>query len=419
MNALIIHPMDYDLVVLGGGLSYTGLEILKNKGLKLALVEKDPDHLGGVCLHEGCVPTKLYLAEAQKLLYFKTSRLFEGEVKHIDLKRLKAYKEELSEELRKGILSLLKGADILYGYGELVEPNLVDVEGKKISGRYVWINTGKRQERPPEGYITTDQVFELEDVPDSVLIEGDDPIGYEFACFFNALGSQVFLNLDADLSFMHPSLKIRFEKMLKESGIKIKEKKDDASLKIYAKRRIPNSDCLKVDISKDKYGHVLVDKGYETSLKDHFAIGDVNGLCELAHASRLQAISVAKRLSEGRGFYIPPHKIPYVLYTIPMAYAKVGFTKKDLQETGVEYTEKGITLRPFAVGSMYSAQEASAYLYFDKKGFFLGGEVLFPFAWEVIGFLTSSLFGEFDINLLKRIPLPHPTLVEILNIRLL
>ncbi|MCX8026215.1 MAG: dihydrolipoyl dehydrogenase, partial [Thermanaerothrix sp.] len=58
---------DYDVIILGGGLAYIGAEVLKNAGLKVAIVEREASHLGGVCLHEGCIPTKLYLFEARKV----------------------------------------------------------------------------------------------------------------------------------------------------------------------------------------------------------------------------------------------------------------------------------------------------------------------------------------------------------------
>jgi len=90
--------MDYDVILLGGGLAYTGAELLRNAGLKVAIVEKDPSHLGGVCLHRGCVPTKLYLFEARKAHDLKNSSLLSIKEYDFDLKSLKEKKERLTKK---------------------------------------------------------------------------------------------------------------------------------------------------------------------------------------------------------------------------------------------------------------------------------------------------------------------------------
>jgi len=96
----------------------------------------------------------------------------------------------------------------------------------------------------------------------------------------------------------------------------------------------------------------------------------------------------------------------------------VGFTKKELEKKGVEFSEKSVSLRSFAVGSIYHTEEGMAFLYFDKKGFLLGAEVLSRDAGEVIGSLTVSLFSELNLDMLSRLCLPHPTLGEVLFMRI-
>ncbi|RMH03624.1 MAG: NAD(P)/FAD-dependent oxidoreductase, partial [Aquificota bacterium] len=186
----------------------------------------------------------------------------------------------------------------------------------------------------------------------------------------------------------------------------------------FLNKRAPNSTCVRLELARDKVGHLLVDRNYETTLPNHYAVGDINGLSETAHASRLQAISVAKRISEGKGFYTPPYKIPYVLYTLPLSYAKVGLTKKELEERKIEHKEVSVPFRPFAVGSIYQTEEGLINLYFDKKDFLLGAEVFCVNAQEVIASLTVSLFAELNRDIMSRIAIAHPTLSEVAFLRL-
>ncbi len=408
---------DYDVIVLGGGLAYVGVEVLRNAGLKVAVVEKDPNHLGGVCLHEGCVPTKLYLFEARKAFDLKSSALISTRDLSLNLKTLKEKKQRLTKALRDQIEKLLKGVDLIYGKGELVEPHVVEVEGRRISGRFIIINTGKSYPQKPNG----DDLLEIEELPQSIKLAGDDPILLEFACMYALMGVSVEAYFeDKSLDFMHPSLKGRLLKVLKELNILFKPLSEVPTDGVYwLKKRVPNSECIKVGLARDELGHILVDKSYETSLKDHYAVGDINGIVELAHASRLQSLSVALRLTKGQGFFTPKYKIPYVLYTQPLSYAKVGFTKRELEEKRVEHVEKSVSLRAFAVGSINHTEEGMAFLYFDKKGFLLGGEILSRDAGELISVLTVSLFSELNLDMLSRLCLPHPTLGETLFLRLL
>ncbi len=409
---------EYDVVILGGGLAYTGAELLRNAGLKVAIVEREEKSLGGVCLNRGCVPTKLYIKEAKTLYELKKSRLLQGDVS-TDIKGLRESKERLVNKLREDIKKLLRGVDLIFGYGELVEPYTVKVGEQTLKAKHIIINTGKRQQEPPEGFITTDELLDLDYIPESISILGDDPILYEFACMFSLFGSKVKLYA-REPDFMHPSIRTRFSRMLKDLGIDLhgEEEFKPSQVNLWAKKRLPNSECVKVDLAKDEAQHILVDNHYETSLKDHYAVGDVNGLCELAHASRIQALSVAKRIISNRGFYTPPHKIPYVLYTLPMSYAKVGLTKKELEERRLEYQELSTPLRPFAVGSIHHTEEGLITSYFDKKGFLVGAEVFCALAEEMISSVGVMFFSELDRDSLSKTPLPHPTLSEVINIRL-
>ncbi|MCS6998231.1 MAG: FAD-dependent oxidoreductase [Aquificaceae bacterium] len=406
---------DYDVLILGGGLAYAGAEFIRNSGLKVAIVERDMAHLGGVCLHEGCIPTKLYLFEARKLYDLRCSPLLSAETLKLNLKNLKDKKQKLTKFLRNQIENMLKGVDLIQGYGELVEPHVVDVEGKRISAKNLILNTGKNYPESPNG----NHLLELEELPQSLKLLGDDLLLLEFACMFALMGVKVEVFFEeASLELFHPSIKNRLIKSLKETGVVFSPADAPVEGAYYLRRRVPNSACIKVDVAKDELGHVVVDRNYETSLKNHYAVGDLNGIYETAHASRLQALSVAKRIVRGEGFYTPAYKVPYVLYTQPLSYARIGLSRKELEKRGMEFTEKGVSFRAFAVGSIYHTEEGMAFLYFDRKGFFIGAEVLSRDAGEIASALTVSLFSELNLDMLSKVCLPHPTLAEVPFMRL-
>ncbi len=408
---------EYDVVIIGGGLAYTGAYLLRNAGLKVAVVEKEEKNIGGVCLNKGCVPTKLYIKEAKTLYQAKHSKVASFNLQ-VNLKNLYAYKEELTARLRQDILKMLKGVDVYFGYGELIEPYTVKVDKEILKAKHVIINTGKRQAESQEGFLTSDDLLNLQEVPKSLSLKGNDPILYEFACMFSVFGSQVSIFTEGkDLDFMHPSIKSRFLKMIKALGVNEKKESEfeKSELNVLFEKRVPNSEAVKLqDIQKDKEGHIIVDENFETSLKNHYAVGDVNGLFELAHAARIQSLIVANRILGKEKLFVNFKNIPYVLYTLPMSYAKVGITHYELKSKVIQYQEKLISFRPYAIGSIQNTEDGLVILYFDKRNFLIGAEVLSAMAEEVIGSVTCMLNAELDLKFISQMVLPHPTVSEVL-----
>ncbi|NOX15745.1 MAG: NAD(P)/FAD-dependent oxidoreductase, partial [Epsilonproteobacteria bacterium] len=196
--------MKFDIVVIGGGPAGEKCSaILAKAGKKVCLVEKNENHIGGTCLNEGCIPAKLYLESVSylgKKKYLQSCGLSINDIS-FDMITLKAKKEELLEQIRKGALQGIKktGVEVVFGEAVFVNQNSIMVDGTQIQGDKFVIATGSIHRPHPllqidkKQIISSDEVFELEKIPNSILIVGGGAIGCEFATFFNSLGSNVHI----------------------------------------------------------------------------------------------------------------------------------------------------------------------------------------------------------------------------------
>jgi dihydrolipoamide dehydrogenase len=189
----------FDIVILGGGSGgYACALRAAELGLSVALVEKGK--LGGTCLHVGCIPTKalLHAAEvadsAREGEKFGVKTTFEA----VDMSGVNRYKEGVVSRLHKGLQGLVKAKSIEYveGEGRLAARNVVEVAGRRLTGRNVVLATGSYAKSLPgleiSGRImTSEQALELDFVPPRVVVLGGGVIGVEFASVFKSFGSEV------------------------------------------------------------------------------------------------------------------------------------------------------------------------------------------------------------------------------------
>ncbi|HFC03893.1 MAG TPA: NAD(P)/FAD-dependent oxidoreductase, partial [Nitratifractor salsuginis] len=195
---------DYDILFLGGGLNYAGAVVASKAGLKCALVEKNPAHLGGTCLHNGCIPSKMYLEAAETIRKAKKDH-FSGSIV-LEMATLDDEKEALLERATAAITKQCAKVDIVAGEGKLVAPHTVEVAGKKLTARYVILGTGSRPFIPEGieydgvGVITSDEVLNMRSLPEKIAVYGDGAIGLEMASFFASAG------VETELIWRHDTL---------------------------------------------------------------------------------------------------------------------------------------------------------------------------------------------------------------------
>ena len=422
----------YDVIIIGGGLGYAAAIVLSKAGKKVALIEKDLNHLGGTCLHNGCIPSKNLLHRAKTLLELKED-VFEGKAK-IELSKLQDKIQNIISSHTKGVTAQLKaaGVELIEGEGYVID-NGVEVNGKTLEAKNIIIATGSRPREPKEiefdykHIITSKEALQFKKVPKEISIYGSGAIGLEMASFFASIGTKV------NLIYRHETISRRFpetitqklEEQLKEIGVnlmpnspieKAYTKNNKAVMVINGKEitteyllvaagRIPNTDVVKTDKISVSKG-IDTDEYFETTMAGVYAVGDCNGKLLLAHAARAQALNVANTIL-GKKEKLILENIPKFIYTLPLSYASIGTLSSKIAEFPISYL--GIS------GSYPGDERGIVRIYADDEGFITGADVFAPNAEEIIGILSATLAGEMDIPTLDRAVFPHPTYSEAID----
>ncbi len=365
-----------DLLVIGGGPGgYHAAFRAASQGIHTTVVESDRS-LGGVCLHHGCIPSKMYLAMAETLHAAALGKAMGIEFgkPRLDVAAMRQWKQQVVSKLASGLDSLCKkhGVDKIQGKARFEGGKFVTIEGGEVSRvkfRRAIIATGSLPielrgiQIVAPGVLTSRTALELEAIPKTFLVIGGGYIGLELGQVYAAFGSKVTVvemtpgllpGLDRDL--VRPLLRRledTFEQICLETkvvgmkevdgGIKLRfeGKKPPKSKKfekvLVAVGRRPNSGDLHLDkagIEVDEYGFIKVDAGFGTTASRIYAIGDVIGNPMLAHKALHEGAVVADRLA-GKDAVFEPRAIPAVVFTDP-AIAWAGYTENEAKEQGLD-----------------------------------------------------------------------------------
>ncbi len=424
----------YDVIVIGGGLGYAAAIVLSKAGKKVALIEKNLEHLGGTCLHNGCIPSKNLLHRAKTLLELKEG-FFDGEVS-LNLKKLQNHISKIITSHTKAVKNqlLMAKVELIEDEGYVTDDGvLLKNQNKTLQAKYIIIADGSKP-RIPEGIeydgkriITSKEALELKNAPKEITIYGSGAIGLEMASFFSAIGTKVnLLYRHSNISKKFPQIITeKLEEQLKNIGVnlmpnsEIKEAKTEHSKVIcningkefstdyllVAAGRVPKTDIVQTDKIKIQKG-IVTDEYFQTTMPNVYAVGDCNGKLMLAHAARAQALNVANQIL-GKKEKLILENIPKFIYTLPLSYANIG-TK------GVKEAEFPINYLGIA-GSLYGDELGIVKIYADEENFITGADILAPNAEELIGIFSSALAAEVDIDTLKKAVFPHPTYSEAID----
>ncbi len=443
----------YDVLVLGGGPGgYTAAFRAADLGLTVCLVEKQ-DRLGGICLNEGCIPSKtlLHAAAAVEEAEHLTDYGVDFTKPTIDLDRLRQKKDSVIKQLTTGLAKLAEARKItrLVGKGVFTGSNALTVikssgEEQQVSFKNCIIATGSRPFMLPdvpqdERIWDSTNALALKTVPKRFLIIGGGIIGLEMAQVYSALGSKITIveMLDhiippADKDLIQPlflKLKKKYQIMTKtkvttikatETGIEVsfegakapKSAEYDALLVAVGRR--PNTEDLGLDklgVNVDDRGFIPVDQQQKTAVTHVYAIGDVVGNPMLAHKATHQA-KVAAEVIAGHNAFFEPMTIPSVAYTNP-EIAWMGLTEHEAKEQEIAY-EKG----KFPWGASGRALSAGAEngvtkVLFDKEnGRIIGAGICGMNAGELIQEAVLALEMGADAEDISKTIHAHPTLAE-------
>jgi dihydrolipoamide dehydrogenase len=438
----------FDVIVIGAGPAGKRTSIkLANKGQNVAVIEKDK--VGGTCLNEGCIPAKLYLESASYLAKQKHFNNFGVHIENIsfNINELKEKKDEMLNMLRNGATSKIEKSKVtlIRGDASFVDENSIKVGDTTYKADKFVIATGSIHRPHPllklddKQIISSKEVFELENIPNSVLIVGGGAIGCEFATFFNSLGVNVHIAeftpqiVPAEDSDVAKTL----ERELKKKGIKIttdanvtsfNKKEKSVEITMQTKKgevtneyelilvsigRQPNTALLNLENAgvKSERGFIMVDENLLTTNPNIYAIGDVILTPALAHSAYNEASVVAYNLTNETKT-IPSKVIPFVTFCQPQV-ASVGKNEKTLKEEKVEYEVTKHFYKSSAKAKIKGDDSGFIKLISDKQsGKILGGAIVGHDATENIHQILLAIEAEMTKEEISKMVFAHPTLSE-------
>lgn len=354
----------FDIVVLGGGSGgYAAALRGAQLGLSVALIEADK--VGGTCLHKGCIPTKALLHAAELADNAREGAHFgvHTELTGIDMNGVNEYKDSVIGRLYKGLQGLIKSRKItvIEGYGKLVGPDTIEVNGQRVTGKHIVLGTGSYARSLPGleiggRVITSDQALKLDWVPKSAIILGGGVIGSEFASVWKSFGADVTIiealphlvpNEDEALSKaferafrkrgINFNLGVRFSGVTQnDDGVHVTledGKSFDADLLLVAVGRGPSTSGLGYEeqgLTLDR-GFVITNERLHTGVGNIYAVGDIVPGLQLAHRGFAQGIFVAEEIAGLNPAPIVESGIPRVTYSEPEV-ASVGLTEAKAKE---------------------------------------------------------------------------------------
>jgi dihydrolipoamide dehydrogenase len=422
-------------------LNYAGAIVAAKHGLKVALVETLLGQLGGSCLHKGCIPSKMFLHHANTIRQSKES-MFTGEIT-LDMPTLAAKKAKLIAAASKAVRAQCEDFELIEGRGKVIAPHQVEVAGKVYEAEHIVIGTGSSP-FIPEGIaydakkiITSNEVLELQKVPENIAIYGDGAIGLEMASFFVSLGVEVTLlsRGNGPLEHAHPRIQSALVKEFEKQGIthlinhcvlkaESTEKgvhilfdngtSGDYELMLVATGRKPNTDVIATEEIAVSRG-IETDDFFQTTLAKHYAVGDCNGKVQLAHAARAQALNVTMQILGKKPDKLNLDHVVKFIHTLPMSYATVGEHKQMLEKKGIAFKESIVKLNNFTGSAFHHAGSGMIIVYADKAGLILGAEILAPDAEELISPVSMALAGRMTASMAQQTIMAHPTFSEALE----
>jgi len=364
--------MEKDIVVIGGGPGgYVAAIHAAHLGANVAVVERDK--LGGTCLNRGCIPTKALVRSTEVLLEARRANALGIEVGNIKInfQKIMVRKSNIASQLVSGVEQLMKlnKISVYRGSGRILSPHLVKVNDEEIATRKIIIATGSESTLLPvpgldlPGVLTTDDVLELKELPESLVVIGGSYVGVEFASIFNVLGTRVTIVKRRPLRLepIDEEIGRRFAQTLPRQGIEVKIgaavkaiKKNGAVLKVVwdtpegeqgvegqmvlmATGRQPYTEGLKLSelgIKMDSRA-IVVNERLETNIDDVYAIGDVLGKNMLAHVASYEG-EVAVENALGRPRQVDYRAVPTCIFTQP-EIAGVGITEMEAKDSGIPY----------------------------------------------------------------------------------
>jgi mycothione reductase len=442
----------YDAIVIGSGCGAIIADEATAHGKKTALIDKGP-LVGGTCLNWGCIPSKMLISVADRIMDIRESRKLgvKADITAIDfpaiMDRMRHSRQESQEHIREGI-SGNGNLDFYEGEGRFTDNYTLEVNGEKIKGESIFIASGSRTVVPPikgmdtVDYLTSDSVLELKERPESLIIIGGGYIAVEYGHFFAAMGTKVTILEMADRLVLseEPEIAALLERKLKErmvvhtgaavqsvektrDGVKVTtQNKKTGKLHPYIAQHVmlavgrrSNADLLQVEntgVDLDERGFIRVNEHMRTNRENIYAVGDANGRQMFTHMANREAAIVVHNFVHGADLTVDYRVVPHAVYSYPQV-ASVGM-----------HEEEARMGHDVLVGTTSYYEVAKGEALMETNGFIkviveketeniLGVHIIGPYAPELIQEVVNAMTSGGDIEEINDGIHIHPALSEL------
>jgi mycothione reductase len=446
---------EYDVIVVGSGAGALVVQDALAHDFSVALVDKGP--IGGTCLNLGCIPSKMLICPADRVVEVGEARRLgvTAEIRAVDfdaiMKRMRTTVEKGQSHMREGIRHA-KGLDFYEGEAHFVKDYVLEVNEARIRGKRIFIASGARPSIPTVrgldsvDYLTNESILRMKERPDSMIIVGGGYIAAEYAHFFSAVGVKVTLlqknetlvpEEEPEISRLLQKIMSRRMRVLtnttvtemKRKGQLVtvtgkenttgKESEFTAEKIMIAAGRQSNADLLKVEnsgIETDERNYIKVDDYLETSRKDIWAFGDAIGKKMFRHVANREASVVWGNAAHNRREKIDYLSAPHAVFAYP-EIASVGFTEEEARS---RYRD-----RDLLIGKAMYSEVARGEALLEEEGFakaivgrdsekILGFHIIGPHASILIQEVVLAMANDLSIWQLAAGMHIHPALPEII-----
>ena len=443
-----------DLIILGGGpAGYLAAERAAHRGMKVTLFEMR--ELGGVCLNEGCIPSKALLNSAKVYEHAKNGRKFGVLTQDITLdhKLVEQRRAKVVRTLVAGVKAKMKsgGIEVIKDKGTIlgrVDGGFaVEGGGQRVEAKRLLIATGSSPVTPPipglkealeSGFaLTNREVLELKEVPKELVIIGGGVIGLEMAAYYNVAGSHVTVVemldhiagptdreisellkkscADAGIDFQ---LGARVTALTQDSvkaeldGAEREYKADKVLLSIGRRANLTGYGLETLGVETSRTG-IVTDDHLRTNVEGVYAAGDVNGRIMLAHTAYRES-EVAINTMLGERDVMRYNAIPSVIYTLPEV-ASVGMTEEEAKSRGIEYDVKKLSMRYSGRFVAENEGDGLCKILVESSPHGAGRAHAGTYSSEIIWGAAQLIETELTVSDAREIVFPHPTVSEIIR----
>lgn len=442
---------NYDIIVIGAGVGLNVTFKAVSSGLRVALIDKG--NPGGTCLNLGCVPSKVLIFPADRIVEIREAEKLGIHVKitRVDFSALMGRMKRTISLGRKYLVNAIKNSENLDFYNEqayFVDEYTLKIKNQTIRGKKIFISSGSRPSIPPikglekVDYLTNESVLEVKKAPKSIIVVGGGSVASEYAHFFDAVGARVTVlemgerliaSEEPEIShLLKKELSRRMEILTNASVLEVKRNKYGCAVLVKVKNkstkeivaekimiatgRKSNADFLKLGksgIKTDNSNYIKVNDYLETNKRNIWAFGDAIGKQMFTHAGDKEAEIAWHNATSGKKIRMDFMSIPYAIFTHPQV-ASVGLTEAEARKDH-EILVGRAKYSDIVAGDTMVEKDGFAKAIVEKKtGKILGFHVIGPYASHIIQEVVNAVVNKNTVDYITNSMHTFPSLSELI-----